>query len=109
MDKKARTETVRQEATRRGLSISEVRRQRNAEDGPGEIFHIVEGLAYYDGYGERHLIRKMTPQELAMEPDARRMFICTKTKQRYTVNGIHIDMNGPLQKFNLIRRADHQS
>ncbi|MDR9837079.1 MULTISPECIES: hypothetical protein [Herbaspirillum] len=97
-------ETVKQEATRLGLSLNEVRRRRNASTPRKEVLRLVDGATYIDGHGDIVTVRHLPPSEQLPE-GTKHVFICDETFRRYTEHGIYDSVNGPLVKFNLLAEA----
>lgn len=94
-------ETVKQEAARRGISLSEVRRQRNESTPRKETLRLEDGMYYRDGFGDRVKVRLMNLAERT-PVGTKHIFVCDETFRRYTEYGIYDSVNGPLVKFNLV-------
>ena len=97
-------ETVKQEAARLGVSISEVRRRRNAAAPPKETLRLIDGGVYKDGFGDISKVRLLDPTERT-PTGTKFIFVCDETYRRYTEYGLYHDVNGPLVKFNLIEKV----
>ncbi|WP_425953293.1 hypothetical protein [Ralstonia pseudosolanacearum] len=104
MNTPQQVETVKQEAARLGISISEVRRRRNAATPIKETLRLVDGGTYRDGHGEICKVRLLGMSE-RFPSGTRHIFICDKTHCRYTEFGIYDAINGPLVNFNLVEEV----
>lgn len=98
-------ETVKQEAARLGISISEVRRRRNFEAPRKEVLRLEDGGKYRNGFGDIITVRKLGASEINPHADRVRTFKGVENHARYTDHGIYDAINGPLAKFNLIEKA----
>lgn len=98
-------ETVKQEAARLGISISEVRRRRNFEAPRKEVLRLEDGGTYRNGFGELIKVRKLQPNEVNQHAERVKTFKGVDNHARYTDHGIYDAVNGPLAKFNLIEKV----
>lgn len=96
-------ETVKQEAARLGISLSEVRRRRNEATPRKETLRLENGKTYRSKSGEIVKVRRLQGHEY--QPHDKCVFEGDNFL-RYTEFGLYHEINGPLAALNLVELVE---
>lgn len=104
-------ETVKQEAARLGISLSEVRRRRNAATPLPEVLRLEDGASYTDGFGKVIRVTLLPRYEWTPFGTSGRLFFnfVGSNGHYYNEHGIYNDVGGHLVKFNLVSKVSKEA